>query len=186
VDDSNLTDPRVIDAYWHRSPTPKALVSRDGIIELVNDAWYRLLGYAYHELVGKHFREITHPADLAADTAEVARLLRDRGEEGYSMEKRYISKRGAVVRVELHVTAIRAPSGDVDFFAVVIIPLPEAALPPIPAGAGVLVRGMGRCCDLISNRPREFLVFALLGLVAIGRIPAEPLVEFVKSLFFPK
>lgn len=186
MDDTFLTDARVIDAYWHRSPTPKALVSRDGIIELVNESWFRLLGYAFHELVGHHFKEFTHPADYAADAAELARLIRDRGEEGYSLEKRYLSKRGAIVRVELHVTAIRSASGDVEFFAVVVIPLPETTVAPLVSGPGVLSRAMGRCCDLISTRPREFLVFALLGLVAIGRIPADPLVEFVKALFVPK
>jgi PAS domain S-box-containing protein len=186
VDDSYLTDPRIVDAFWHRSPTPKALVTRDGIIEIVNDAWFRLLGYAYHELVGKHFKEFTHPADYAADSAEIARLIRDRGEEGYSLEKRYISKRGSIVRVELHVTAIRSGSGEIEHFAVVVIPIPDSTLPVVVPGAGVFSRAVERCWDLLASRPRECLVFTFLALVAVGRIPADPLIEFVKSLFLPK
>jgi PAS domain S-box-containing protein len=186
VDDSLLSDPRVVDVFWHRSPTPKALVSRHGVIELVNDAWFRLLGYAYHELVGHHFKEFTHPGDLSADSAEIARLIRDRGEEGYSLEKRYITKSGAIVRVELHVSAIRSDSGEVEFFAVVIIPLPLCPACPAckvnPAGSGLLGNAINRCFTLIAERPREFLVFALLGLIAVGKIPASSLIDFVKSL----
>lgn len=186
MDDSILSDARIVDAFWHRSPIPQAIVDRDGILRYTNDAWFRLLGFAYHELVGKHFKEFTHPADLSADASELQRLLTNREAEGYSLDKRYLSKRGAIVRVELHVSAIRSVSGDVELFAVVVVPLPVDAVAPVVARSPVLGRAIARCFDLISNRPREFLVFALLGLIALGRIPAEPLIEFVKSLFLPK
>jgi PAS domain S-box-containing protein len=185
VDYRDLANPLIVAAFWHDSPIPKAIVSREGIIEHVNDAWFKLLGYSYGELVGKHFREITHPADLSSDENEVKRLISNPDAEGYSLAKRYISKRGAVVWVELHVAAIRTGKDEVDMFAVSIIPLPDSIKndPPKPSVFGDFI---SRVLDIICKRPREFLVFALVALVAIGRLPADALVDFIKSLFLPK
>jgi hypothetical protein len=39
---------------------------------------------------------------------------------------------------------------------------------------------------LVKDRPREFLIAVVLGLVAAGRIPVDSVVEIVKSFFVAK
>ena len=45
-----------------------AVANLDGRFSTVNPAFARLLGYTCEELQGKHFLEITHPEDAAAET----------------------------------------------------------------------------------------------------------------------
>jgi PAS domain S-box-containing protein len=185
VDDDTLSDPRVIHAFWHHGPVCKALVSREGIIRMVNNAWFRMLGYSNNELVGKHFKHFTHPADIDVDVSEVKRLLADPGAEGYSLAKRYIAKSGSIVWVELHVTAIRDEQGRVDFFTVLILVCPDKKAEAVVAGTGLFSTYIPRFCDLILARPREFLVATVLGLFAIGRIPVATVVDLVKNYLAP-
>src|SRR5579859_272515 len=59
--------------------------------ELLNERLCDMYGYAAEELIGRHFREVTHPDDLEDDLAQMRRLVA--GEIGsYSMEKRYIRR----------------------------------------------------------------------------------------------
>jgi PAS domain S-box-containing protein len=180
-----LCDPRIACVFWQDSPIPKAIVGRDGVFKATNNAWYKLLGYSRAELVGRHFREITHPADLSIDQSEVERLITDPEADGYSMVKRYLGKRGAVVYVELYVAAIRTADGTLEFFAVSIVPLPDAIQADI-ARAHWVGTAVSRLVGLVCQRPREFLVFIIVALVAVNRLPAELLLDFIKSLFLPQ
>ncbi len=66
----------------------------------VNQNLCDLLRYSKRELVGRHFSEITHPDDLEPDQSQFSRLVR--GElSNYDVEKRYISKNGEAVWVEV-------------------------------------------------------------------------------------
>ena len=170
-------------AFWASNPIPQAVVDRTGRFVLCNDAWTALLGYSRSELEGKHFRDITHPADLEGDGAEVTRLLTYPQASGYSLVKRYLSKRGTIVWVELFVHAVRDEGRQLEYFAVCVIPLPEAVLPNARPDPGFLLR-LGHCSlDLLKDRPRECLVAAVLGLVAVGRIQGESLIEALLQYF---
>ena len=153
---------------------------------LVNAAWTTLLGYSKAELEGKHFREITHPADLNGDISEVSRLISDPTTDGYTMVKRYISKRGEIVWVELHVFAIRAEAGSLECFSVCIIPLPATLAQTVDRGDSLLRSFGSGCVALVKDRPREFLIAVVIGLVAAGRIPVDSIVEIIKSFFVAK
>lgn len=186
MDTNPLTDPRLLNAYWERSPIAQAVVSEKGNFLYCNPAWARMLGYGRGELSGQHFSTITHPADLTTDQREVQRLRDDPDAEGYSLEKRYITKRGASLWVELFVFAVRDVEHKIEYFAVLALEVPISPknedAPPDP-----WFRRLGGCVlDLVKNRPREFLAFCMLGLVASGRIPAQLIIDFVKSLFLPK
>ena len=186
MDTSVFSDHRLCEAFWSCSPIPQAIVDPRGKIVLVNAAWSTLLGYSKSELEGRHFKEITHPADLNGDISEVSRLISDPTSDGYTMVKRYISKQGEVVWVELHVFAIRAEAGSLECFAVCIVPLP-ATLAQTGDRSDSLLRSFGSgCVALVKDRPREFLIAVVIGLVAAGRIPVDSIVEIIKSFFVAK
>jgi PAS domain S-box-containing protein len=81
----------------------------------VNDELCRILGYERSELLRKTWRELTHPADLAADVAHFNRVLA--GEiDGYSRGKRFIRKDGEVIDTTISVKCLRRADGSVDYF----------------------------------------------------------------------
>ena len=97
------------DAMTH-APIGMALVELDGRCREVNQALCRIVGYAEDELVGSDLQQVTHPDDLEDHRGDVERLLA--GEvDHYSTEKRYLTKRGEVVRVLLAVSCARGPDG---------------------------------------------------------------------------
>ncbi|TDP45961.1 EAL domain-containing protein [Zavarzinia compransoris] len=83
-----------------------ALVAPDGILQKVNHALCEMLGRDAANLVGRHFRDITHPDDIADDLENVRRVIS--GEiDSYRIEKRYITGDGRAVWGHLSVTAMR-------------------------------------------------------------------------------
>jgi len=76
----------------------------------VNDRFCEIVGYSRDRLIGGDFQQITHPDDLDADLANVARLLADQA-SSYVMEKRYVRPDGAIVWVTLHVGLVRDGEG---------------------------------------------------------------------------
>ena len=72
----------------------------DGTLLDANHALCRMLGYPRDELLGRNFREITHPDDRDAEAALLGRLLA--GElRSYSIEKRYLRRDGAAVWIRV-------------------------------------------------------------------------------------
>ncbi|MEX0741265.1 MAG: PAS domain S-box protein, partial [Phycisphaeraceae bacterium] len=78
-----------------------------------------IVGYTPEELRKKTFGDITHPDDLDADWAQVARLIAGQI-PNYSMEKRYIRKDGSTVWINLTVALVRKSTGEPDYFISVI------------------------------------------------------------------
>jgi two-component system sensor histidine kinase/response regulator len=92
-----------------------ALVAPDGRWLRVNPALSQIVGYSSDELLGRTFQEITHPDDLAADLAQVQRMLA--GDiPTYQMEKRYIHKHGQIVWTLLNVSLVRNSAGEPLYF----------------------------------------------------------------------
>jgi two-component system, LuxR family, sensor kinase FixL len=83
-----------------------AHISLDGKFLRINQRFCDIVGYSRPEMLERKFQDITYPDDLAADLAEVNRLLSGE-KDTYSMEKRYIRKDGGIVWVNLTVTLIR-------------------------------------------------------------------------------
>ena len=68
----------------------------DGHIVRVNQHFCDIVGYQSAELAGRPIGDLTHPGDRAADEAHTRQLLA--GEiPSYSIEKRFVTKGGAVV-----------------------------------------------------------------------------------------
>lgn len=87
-----------------------ALVALDGRWLRVNRALARITGYQPGELVGKGFRELTHPDDLEADLSALEEMLSGQ-RDGFETEKRYLHAAGHTVWIQLNVTVVRDASG---------------------------------------------------------------------------
>lgn len=98
-------------AFMH-APIGIALVDTDGHLLRANQAFSNLIGYPLSQLEGMHFKDFTHPEDIALDLRlfnEVLAAQRD----GYTVEKRYIRFDGTTVYVVIHVAAMRDDKGEV-------------------------------------------------------------------------
>jgi PAS domain S-box-containing protein len=85
-----------------------------GLLE-VNEKLCTILGYSRDELLRKTWAELTHPDDLAADLANFNKVMA--GEmDGYTIDKRWICKDGAVIDSTISVKAVRNEQGTVQYF----------------------------------------------------------------------
>ncbi len=74
----------------------------------VNQAYVDILGRPREELARLHWTDITYPDDLAADTAQVSRLLAGQIDR-YRMEKRYFKPDGSTIWVNFTASTLRNP-----------------------------------------------------------------------------
>lgn len=101
-----------------------AQVAPDGSWLRANSRFCEITGYPAEELQAKTFQEITHPDDLAADLAQVSRMLN--GEiENYGLDKRYIRKDGSIAWVRLRVGASRKAGGKLAYFIAAVLDISE-------------------------------------------------------------
>jgi len=92
------------------APIGMALLDPHGAFQRVNKSYCQLLGYSREELLQRTFRDITHPDDLALSLGQRQRLLAGKI-EAYQLEKRYLTKGGATVWVNLSVSLVSQPDG---------------------------------------------------------------------------
>ncbi|UVW26847.1 PAS domain S-box protein [Massilia sp. H6] len=96
-----------------------ALVAPGGGWIRVNAALCDIVGYSEEELLGRTYKDITHPDDLALDVALLQSM--HRGEiNQYQLEKRYIRKDGSAVWVNLNVSPKRNEQGDIEYHVALI------------------------------------------------------------------
>ncbi|HEV1996617.1 MAG TPA: EAL domain-containing protein, partial [Candidatus Dormibacteraeota bacterium] len=87
-----------------------AIVSAEYRFVEVNDALCQMLGYSKAELTRLGIRDVSHPEDFEA-TADMSKRLFS-GELGsYRAEKRYVTKTGEVVWVQLSVSVVHGDDG---------------------------------------------------------------------------
>ncbi|MBL8817278.1 MAG: PAS domain S-box protein [Planctomyces sp.] len=87
-----------------------ARVELDGRFAVINDAFCRIHGYEEHELLEMTIQQVTHPEDVAADTALRHKLL-DGSQTTYTFEKRKVRKDGVVIWVNHAVSLDRHADG---------------------------------------------------------------------------
>ncbi len=80
----------------------------------INQYLCDMLEYSEEELRGMNWTQLTHPDDLAHDVEQFDRLLANEI-NGYSLEKRFITRTGKIVPANLVVRCIRKDNGDVDY-----------------------------------------------------------------------
>ena len=84
-----------------------------GHITETNPAFDQMLGYDEGALIGMNFAEITHPEDAALEQPLFEAISR-REREGYELEKRYLTREGRVIWVQLNVSAARDADGRIE------------------------------------------------------------------------
>lgn len=101
-----------------------ALTSVEKGTSLVNDKLCEMLQYSRDELLPLSWPELTHPDDLAADTAQFNRVLA--GEiEGYSLDKRFMTKSRQAINVIMTCRCVRDEQGKVTHFAALVQDITE-------------------------------------------------------------
>lgn len=90
----------------------------------INDCLCNMLEYSEQALRGMTWAQLTHPDDLAADLEQFNRLLANEI-DGYSLEKRFISRTGKIIPVKLVVGCVRKPNHEVDYVTAMVEDISE-------------------------------------------------------------
>jgi PAS domain S-box-containing protein len=99
----------------------------DGQLQVVNNRFCEITGYARAELLSIPFRRITHPDDLSANLEQVRRLVS--GEiSSFNMEKRYLRRDGGTVWVKVFGSRVVQREGSPDSIVVVAEDISERKL----------------------------------------------------------
>jgi PAS domain S-box-containing protein len=107
---------------FEHSPVGIALVGGDFRLIDANPALCAITGFARDELLGRSIEEIAHPDD-AQDDRELARRALAGEIPRHRAEARFITKRGAVVRVAQTATVVRGPDDRPAAGLVIVDPL---------------------------------------------------------------
>lgn len=90
-----------------------ALLDPYGTVIHANPAIAAMFDCSVSEIIGIHFKDITHPEDIAADLEQFGKLVASEI-EFYKMEKRYIGRDGGILWGNLTVTAMRDSQGQIE------------------------------------------------------------------------
>jgi len=97
-------------SIFERANVGISFVDTNGLILDANERFCQIIGYPKAELVGLSFKDITHEDDLKTDEQHLTDLLRGKS-KGYSMDKRYITKEGNTVWINLTVSLFQEEEG---------------------------------------------------------------------------
>lgn len=92
-----------------------AILDKQGRFIQVNRAFCRICGHSEKSLLGKSYKDITHPDDLTIDNEHVKQLINGKIEV-YNLNKRYIDEYGKVRSVILTASVDRNSEGKVEYF----------------------------------------------------------------------
>ena len=99
-------EPEWCDALFEAAPTAMAVIGADHHFVRCNGAYSELTGFSRSELLSRTWQSITHPDDVDGEFGGTEAAKQDRNHPSYTITKRYLSKRGDVVWVNLHVRGI--------------------------------------------------------------------------------
>lgn len=85
----------------------------------INHYLCNMLEYSEQELRGLNWAQLTHPDDLAADVEQFDRLLANEI-DGYSLEKRFVSRTGKIIPSRVVVRCVRKPNHEVDYVTAMV------------------------------------------------------------------
>jgi PAS domain S-box-containing protein len=110
--------------YFELGLVGMTITSPDKRFIEVNDKICEILGYDREELLGLGWEQLTHPDDLAVDTAHFDRVMS--GDiDGYSLDTRFIRKDGTVILTAISVKCIRAQDGSAEHFLALLQDITE-------------------------------------------------------------
>lgn len=161
------TDP-VAHFLWTQTREGWTFVSADGMMQLVNPAFAKMLGYSVGELEGHRFSEFTFGRDVAPHEREFQRLLSGEIPE-YHMVTSYNTKHRHTVTVKLR--AIAYESGALVLGQV--LPIDTLAIEHLPDHEAKRVMSMlvGRWVVETISEHWKRLLLVLLVLIVGSRFP---------------
>lgn len=90
----------------------------------INKCLCDMLEYSEQELRTMTWAQLTHPDDLAAGVAQFNKMLA--GEiDGYSLEKRFVSRTGKIIPTHLVARCVRKANGEIDFVLAMVEDISE-------------------------------------------------------------
>ena len=92
------------------APFGMSLAALDGRYLQVNAALCQMLGYSRQELLEGSWQNLTYPADRERSAEALARFV-EGGAASVELEKRYVHKNGAAIRVRLKISVVRDARG---------------------------------------------------------------------------
>lgn len=145
-----------IDAYsnllWQAAVIGLAEVDKTGKFLRANPAFCDLLGYSEVELQSRKWHDITHPEDTDGGDQMFDRAIAGTI-PGYTMEKRYITKRGQIIWVNLFLKGILDENGNVKFLLKQIINSPLL----IPSEGLVPKKEVSSVKDMFKDNIKVFI-----------------------------
>ncbi|MDA3928842.1 MAG: PAS domain S-box protein [Prolixibacteraceae bacterium] len=105
------------------SPIGKSMTGFDGSLH-VNKAFCGIVGYTEKELKEKHWKEITHPDDIA-ESEEIVQALIDGKINRANYQKRYIHKNGNIVWTSVITALFTNKDGSINSFLTTIIDITD-------------------------------------------------------------
>ncbi len=157
------------DRLWTISEIPMAVVDLDDRFVRCNRAYCQLLGYSESELKLRKWPQVTHPDDVEVDIASTIALRADGASDGYDLIKRYITKAGKIVQVQLSVQAVRDDTNQLIGYAVSALPLPADPNPRSNSNFSIL--------RWATQHPKDSAIVLLGGGLLLGR---DTIVELLK------
>lgn len=84
-----------------------------------NDCLCKMLEYPEQSLHQLTWNELTYPDDLAADIEQFDRVLANEI-DGYTLEKRFVSRTGKIIPTKLVVSCVRKADGELDYIVAMV------------------------------------------------------------------
>ena len=178
-----FTDERSKKTLFTESPVGIAKVALDGRFLDINQAFCTIVGYSRSEMMRKRFQDITHPEDLQGDIDEVNAVIR--GEiDHYNMIKRYVTKEGKIVWVELYVTAVRNEQGKVEYFVSHVIKLPNGGRFKVEKNGNgeVTIRPTQKIAEIVRDDWKTALAILVFTVLLLADKISENLQVLLKLL----
>jgi diguanylate cyclase (GGDEF)-like protein/PAS domain S-box-containing protein len=122
--DPTRIDLDLVREAFDRTSVGLVVTTTDGVYLQVNHAFCEMLGYGREELEGRSYRDITHPDDIERDAEQIAQL-RAGGETPTGVDKRFITKSGAVLWVRRSAALVRDAAGQARFVVGAFVDLTE-------------------------------------------------------------
>lgn len=163
------------DALFEAAPVAMAVVAPDHRFARCNDAFCQLTGYSRAELIGRTWQSITHPDDLAGDQSGANVAKQDRNHPTYTVAKRYLSKRGGIVWVNLHVRSVWT-GGVFNCYLVHALQQPPARCDDCPTYGRKPAARKG-VVEWAKENPKDAAIVVLAGAAFLGRDEAIALLK---------
>lgn len=169
-----------LDSTWRKclfdeNPVAMALVAGNHRFLRCNDAYCALTGYSRSELLQRSWQQITHPDDVEGDQAGADELQAHPEADLYTVAKRYLTKQGGTLWINLCVRAVRDEDDKFICYFIIAVPIPRTGggndSPESKKPQGVL--------EWVKRNPKDA---ALLGGAAIAIFGRDSVIEVVKAL----